>query len=335
MSHLPPRVLVADQADDLTIERTELPGIEIRGFLRLPGQAIIIANLIEAVRQRPTPVLIVGSSSTIDRAALETLAGFGVHGIVCASVGYNHVDLAAAAAVGITVCNVPDYGTDEVADHTLSLLLWGLRKLGTNALTAADPVSFWTNRTVPLRRLSECTLALLGFGRIGQAVARRADAFGLRVRWYDPYVPRGQEKVTRTSRADSLPELLHGADALSIHSQLTAETRGLVNADTLAMLPPHAVVINTARGPIIKEAALLTALREGRLGGAALDVLEQEPPGDTPLFAAYLRGELPQVLISPHVAWYSEGSAMERKRKAAAEAGRLLRGEAPFYPIHT
>ncbi|MGH2345248.1 MAG: NAD(P)-dependent oxidoreductase, partial [Chloroflexota bacterium] len=93
--------------------------------------------------------------------------------------------------------------------------------------------------------------------------------------------------------------------------------------------------INTARGPIIKEAALLTALREGRLGGAALDVLEQEPPGDTPLFAAYLRGELPQVLISPHVAWYSEGSAMERKRKAAAEAGRLLRGEAPFYPIHT
>lgn len=333
MSHLPPRVLVADQADDLSIERAELPGIEVHGVPRTPGKHIQIAMLIEIVRQRPAPVLIVGSGTTIDRPALKTLAGFGVHGIVCASVGYNHVDLAAAAALGITVCNVPDYGTDEVADHAVSLLLWSLRKLGTAAPTAADPAHFWTNRTVPVRRLADCTLALLGFGRIGQAVARRADAFGLRVRWYDPYVPRGQEKVTRTIRSENLPELLAGADALSIHSQLTPETRGMVNAETLAMLPPHAVVVNTARGPIIKEAALLAALREGRLGGAALDVLEQEPPGDTPLFAAYLRGELPQVLISPHVGWYSEGSSVERKRKAAAEAGRLLRGETPFYPI--
>ncbi|HWE63974.1 MAG TPA: NAD(P)-dependent oxidoreductase, partial [Chloroflexota bacterium] len=98
-------------------------------------------------------------------------------------------------------------------------------------------------------------------------------------------------------------------------------------------LPPHAVVINTARGPIVEEAALLTALREGRLAGAALDVLEQEPPGEIPLFAACRRGELPQVLISPHVAWYSEESSVERKRTAAVEAGRLLRREAPFNPI--
>jgi D-3-phosphoglycerate dehydrogenase len=93
------------------------------------------------------------------------------------------------------------------------------------------------------------------------------------------------------------------------------------------------VVINTARGPVVEETALLAALREGRIEGAALDVLEIEPPGDTPLFAAYLRGELPQVLISPHVAWHSAGSATERKRKAADEAGRLLRGEAPHNPL--
>ena len=333
MSQRPSRVLVADQADDLSIERAVLPDVEITALARVPGQGMNIAALIEAVRLRPAPVLIVGSGSPIDRATLETLAGLGVHGIVCASVGYNHVDLAAASAVGITVCNVPDYGTDEVADHALSLLLWCLRKLGSNAPTIGDPATFWMNRTVPIRRLSECTLALLGFGRIGQAVARRAEAFGLRVRWYDPYVPRGQEKVTRTSRVESLPELMHDADALSIHCHLSAETHGLVNGDTLAYLPSHAIVVNTARGPIIVEDALLTALRNGRLRGAALDVLEQEPPDQSPLFAAYMRGELPQVLISPHVAWYSEGSSVERKRKAAIEAGRLLRGEAPFNRI--
>jgi lactate dehydrogenase-like 2-hydroxyacid dehydrogenase len=333
MSPLPVRVLVAEQADDLAIERAALPGVEVRGLVRLTDPELSSAQLIAAVREHPAPVLIVGSHSTIDRTHLEILAGLGVHGIVCASVGYNHVDLAAANALGIAICNVPDYGTDEVADHALALLLWCLRKLGTNALTAADPERFWANRTMPLRRLATCTLALLGFGRIGQAMARRAEALGLQVRWYDPYVPRGQEKVTRTSRAESLPELLQGADALSIHCQLTAETRGLVNAGALSLLPPHAVVVNTARGPIIDETALLTALRAGQLGGAALDVLEQEPPGETPLYAAYMRGELPHVLISPHVAWYSEGSAVERKRKAALEAGRLLRGEAPFNPI--
>lgn len=333
MSQPLPGVLVADQPGDLAIERATLPGVKVVGFPSIPGQSHTVANLIRTVRQDPTPVLIVWSGDVFDRVALETLAGLGVHGIVCASVGYDHVDLATAAALGITVCNVPDYGTDEVADHALSLLLWCLRKLGTNSPTAATPQDFWTDRCLPLSRLSDCTLALLGFGRIGQAVARRAKAFGLRVRWYDPYVPRGQEKVTRTSRAESLSELLCDVDALSIHCLLNAETHGLVDANTLALLPSHAVVVNTARGSIVDEMALLTALREGRLGGAALDVLEREPPGDTPLFAAYLRGELPQVLISPHVAWYSEGSAVERKRKAATEAGRLLRRETPFNPV--
>jgi phosphoglycerate dehydrogenase-like enzyme len=334
MSQLPPRILVADQPDDLAIEREALPGVEIIGLDSGPGRSPTMAAIVDMVREQPAPVIVASSGSPFDRAALETLAGLGVQGIVCASVGYNHVDLAAAADLGITVCNVPDYGTDEVADHALSLLLWCLRKLGLNAPASADPRTFWTNRTAPLRRIAGSTLALLGFGRIGQAVARRAEGFGMRVRWYDPYVARGQEKVTRTTRVESLAELLHEADALSIHCNLTAITRGLVNAETLALLPSRAVVVNTARGPVVEEAALLAALREGRIEAAALDVLEVEPPGDGALFAAYLRGELPQVLISPHVAWYSDGSGAERKRKAAVEAGRLLRGETPHNPLH-
>lgn len=333
MNQLPPRVLIADQPEDLTIERAALPGVEVRAFPEGPEQHYSVPGLIEVVRHRPAPVLVIWSGALLDRAALKTLAGLGVHSIVCSSVGYNHVDLRAAADLGITVCNVPDYGTDEVADHAMALLLWSMRRLGEASPSATAPERFWSHRVSPLLRLSECTLAVLGFGRIGQAVARRADAFGMKVRWYDPYAPRGQDKVTRTSRAESLAELVHGADVLSIHCFLSAETRGIVNAQVLAQLPPHAVVINTARGPIVDEAALYAALRAGTIAGAALDVLEREPPGDTPLFAAYLRGELPRLLISPHVAWYSEGSAKERKRKAAEEAGRLLRGEQPFNPV--
>ncbi|TMD33661.1 MAG: C-terminal binding protein, partial [Chloroflexi bacterium] len=124
---------------------------------------------------------------------------------------------------------------------------------------------------------------MLGFGRIGQATARRAQSFGLNVRWYDPYVPRGQDKVTRTTRVESLPDLLQGCDALSIHCSLNDETRHMIDAPALVLLPPHAVVVNTARGPIIDEQALYEALLTGGLAAAAIDVLEHEPPVDNAL----------------------------------------------------
>jgi phosphoglycerate dehydrogenase-like enzyme len=178
--------------------------------------------------------------------------------------------------------------------------------------------------------LQECTLGLLGFGRIGQATARRAQSFGLNVRWYDPYVPRGQDKVTRTTRVENLPDLLQDCDALSIHCSLNHETRHMIDAAALALLPPHAMVVNTARGPVIDEQALYEALRTGRLAAAALDVLQHEPPVENALFDAYLRGELQNLLLTPHIAWYSQQSARELRRKAAEEAGRLLRGDPPY-----
>jgi lactate dehydrogenase-like 2-hydroxyacid dehydrogenase len=266
-----------------------------------------------------------------------TLAAFaesGVRGIVCASVGYDHVDLAAARAVGITVCHVPDYGTDEVADHTMALLLWCQRVLTAGRPAATEREAWWdVERFAGIRRLQGSVLALLGFGRIGQAVARRAQAFGVTVRWYDPYVPRGQEKVTASTRVESLHDLLRQADALSIHALLSAETTDLVDAQALALLPPHAVLVNTARGPILNEIALLDALRQGRLAAAALDVLAQEPPDERELYAAYQSGELPNLLLTPHVAWYSRESLIELRRKAAQEAGRLVRGEKPRNPV--
>lgn len=288
--------------------------------------------------------VITGTRLRFDGALLTRLARAGVRGLVTASVGYDHFDLAAAHEAGLIVCNVPDYGTDEVADHTLALLLWCLRELragGTPVRTAAlEPqraqrlASWWSPLHYGrLGRLRGRTLALLGFGRIGQAVARRAQAFRLEVRWYDPSVPRGQDKTTGTTRVESVGDLLRGADALSIHCLLNDATRELVGAEELALLPAHAVLVNTARGPIVDEDALLAALRDGLLAGAALDVLGQEPPVGSPLVQAYVQGELENLLITPHMAWYSPEGAAELRGKAAAEAGRLSRGEGPWNPL--
>ncbi len=327
-------ILVTDFMVDVTVERETLPGVVIESASALLRHMPRADELVSLVRERKVTVLIAWHETALDAAALAALAMAGVHGIVRAGVGYDNVDLAAARAEGITVCNVPDYGTDEVADHTLALLLWCLRGLRAASPAAIAPVGWWdTARFASIPRLQGRTLALLGFGRIGQATARRAQSFGLDVRWYDPYVPRGQDKVTRTSRAETLPALLAGADALSVHCLLSPETRGLLDAPTLALLPAHAVLVNTARGGMVDAAALRDVLRAGQLAGAAVDVLAHEPPVDDPLYSAYMRGELPTLLMTPHIAWYSRESSTEIRRKAAAEAGRLLRGQKPWNPV--
>jgi len=328
------RVLVTDFMGEPDLEREVLPGVEVESLLMLVGHAPTPADLLRVVEERPAGALIAWHEMFFSASTLAALGQAGVRGIVRAGVGYDNVDLEAAGAAGMTICNVPDYGTDEVADHAMALLLWCLRCLGDAPPGAVWPESWWdAGRFAAIRRLQRCALALLGFGRIGQAVARRAQAFGFDVRWYDPYVPRGQDKVTHTTRVENLHDLLTGADALSIHCLLSEETRHLIDAQALALLPPHAVVVNTARGSVVDESALLTALRSGRLAAAALDVLSHEPPVGNALYDAYSRGELPSVLLTPHVAWYSQQSAAELRRKAAAEAGRILRGEAPWNPV--
>jgi phosphoglycerate dehydrogenase-like enzyme len=325
------RVLITDFLAESDFEREILPGVEIDALLSLIGHPPTSADLVRVVGERPAAVLITWYEMFFDATTLAALSRAGVVGIVRAGVGFDNIDLMGARAAGITVCNVPDYGTDEVADHAIALLLWCLRCLRAAPPTTAPPTTWWgAARFAPVLRLQECTLGLLGFGRIGQATARRAQSFGLNVRWYDPYVPRGQDKVTRTTRVENLPDLLQDCDALSIHCSLNHETRHMIDAAALALLPPHAVVVNTARGPVIDEQALYEALRTGRLAAAALDVLQHEPPVENALFDAYLRGELQNLLLTPHIAWYSQQSARELRRKAAEEAGRLLRGDPPY-----
>jgi D-3-phosphoglycerate dehydrogenase / 2-oxoglutarate reductase len=236
-------------------------------------------------------------------------------------IGVDNVDIPAATERGIVVTKVPDYCIDEVSDHAMALLLSAVRKIPyANSMVHAG--KWEMPAVVPIHRLRGTVLGLVGFGRIPQLVAPKAQAFGMRVVSFDPYVPKD---VFERGRVESVEfrELLKISDYISIHSPLLPETQGLFNADAFRQMKPHAYLINTARGPIVDEAALAQALDAGQLAGAALDVMAKEPPSGSPLFGR------PNVIITPHTSFYSEESLVDLQTKAAEEVVRVLKGEAP------
>jgi D-3-phosphoglycerate dehydrogenase len=241
-------------------------------------------------------------------------------------IGVDNVDLAAATARGIVVTKVPDYCIDEVSDHTMALLLALVRKIPSSS--ARTHAGRWEMKAVvPIHRLRGSVLGLVGFGRIPQLVAPKAKSFGMRVVAYDPFVAQdvfagaGVENVT-------FADLLRASDYVSIHSPLLPETRGLFGADTFRQMKRGAYLVNTARGPIVDETALAETLDAGHLGGAALDVMTQEPPPPSPLFGRE------NVIITPHTSFYSEESLVELQTKAAEEVAAVLTGRAPRNPVN-
>jgi phosphoglycerate dehydrogenase-like enzyme len=248
-------------------------------------------------------------------------------GIVRAGVGYNNVDLDAAAARGIVVCNVPDYGTEEVADHAIMLMLAVARFLvPCHDAIRAGAWDYHVAAATP--RLRGKTLGLVGCGRIGTATALRAKAFGLDVAFYDPFAVPGLDKALGIRRVPTLDDLLRQSQVLSLHCYLDETTRHLIDAEALAKLPEGAIVVNTARGPILDQDALLEALDSGRLLGAGLDVLEREPLDNERL------RKHPKVIFTPHSAFYSVEGFEELRRKTAEEARRFLLGEPPRCPVN-
>lgn len=240
--------------------------------------------------------------------------------IIRNGVGFDSVDIAAARAHGIAVCNVPDYGTEEVADHTMALALALCRQLV--PLDQEAKALGWAIRVEPkLRRLRELSFGIVGLGRIGTATALRAKALGFRVCFYDPYQPNGVDKAVGIERAPTLEDLLRRVDVLSLHCPLNDETRHLIAERELALLRPSAFVVNTARGAVIKKAAILAALRAGRLAGAGLDVVEDEPL-KTPEEAA-----TPNLLVTCHAAFCSVESKKEMRRSSARIAQAAVLGE--------
>jgi D-3-phosphoglycerate dehydrogenase / 2-oxoglutarate reductase len=246
--------------------------------------------------------------------------------VVRYGVGVDNVDLQAATERGVWVANVPDYGRDEVADHTLALAMALLR--GVVALDRSVRDGTWDLEPArPLRRLATLTWGVVGCGAIGTAVARRAAGLGMRVLGYDLSTVRTEAPIERVP----LEGLLAEADLVSLHAALTADTHHLLGAAALARMRPTAHLVNTARGGLVEGAALLAALDAGALAGAALDVLEHEPPDEL----GWKLARHPRVVATPHAAWYSEEAFHTLKSEVAREALRVLQGGPPRSPVNT
>jgi D-3-phosphoglycerate dehydrogenase len=286
------------------------------------------------VAREPTPEAIVRAATAAD-ALLVTYAKITAEMIRQMTrcriisrfgIGVDNVDIPAATERGIVVTKVPDYCIDEVSDHALALLLALVRKIPFSS--AQVHAGKWAmSAVVPIHRLRGSVLGLVGFGRIPQLVAPKAKAFGIRVVAFDPFV--SPEVFTRAGveRVD-FSEMLAISDYVSIHSPLLPETRGLFGDDVFRHMKPTAYLINTARGPIVDEAALARALDAGELAGAALDVMPQEPPVDSPLLGR------DNVIITPHTSFYSEESLVDLQVRAAEEVVRVLGGQAPRHPVN-
>lgn len=238
-------------------------------------------------------------------------------------IGVDNVDLAAAARRGVVVTNVPDYSVEEVAVHTLGLLLALTRRLP-EACALVGRGGWGLDGLRPIRRLSTQRAGLVGFGRIARRLAGYLSAIGCEVVVHDPFVQPGPGIPPLLP----LPDLLRGCDVVSLHAPLTPQTRGLISAAELAMMKPGAVLINTARGGLVDVDAVIGALRAGQLRAAALDVLDAEPPA-----AGRLPADLPGLLVTPHMAYYSEESIAESQRKAVTQVIKVLTGGQPDYPV--
>jgi D-3-phosphoglycerate dehydrogenase / 2-oxoglutarate reductase len=241
--------------------------------------------------------------------------------VVRTGVGYDSLDVAALTARGVMACNVPDYCISDLAEHTMALLLAWWRRIG--EMDRQVRTQGWGLPIKPMHRLEGKTLGILGLGRMGQAVAVRATGFGVTLTAFDPYIPDPVFQSLGVTRL-SLEELCRTADIVTIHSPLTPETRHLICDRTLALMKPTAVIVNTARGGLIKTDDLARAIGAGRIAGAALDVIEEEPLAmDHPI-----RG-LSRVILTPHAAWYSEEAEPALRRRAAQIAVQGLKGERP------
>ena len=313
-------VVVADFLVDDSVETSVLEGVARLVTARARDEQELLPFLPEA-----DAILLFHDITLLGDATFN--AATRCRCVVRAGVGFNNVDLAAAAKRGVVVCNVPDYGTEEVADHAIMFLLAAARRLIRchSAIRAGD----WNYEcALGTPRLRGKTFGVIGCGRIGTATALRAKAFGLDVVFFDPFVPEGTDKALGIRRVYDLAELFGQSHFVSLHCYLDDSTRHLINEKTLAAMRPGAFLINTARGPVVDQKALVTALDSGHLAGAALDVVEREPLDDDRLRFH------PNVILTPHSAFYSVEGFIELRTKAAAEVRRVLLGEAPRNPVN-
>jgi C-terminal binding protein len=319
------KVLITDYlTGPPTIEQEQLAGIAAVDCLLAKSHQELIGKVNDA------DGLIVFHEVTIPSQVIDVLERCRV--VVRGGVGFDGVDLAAAGRRGICVCNVPDYAVDEVADHAIGLMLACNRGLMRADRRLRQSLSPWNYHAVePIFRLSEATMGIIGLGRIGTATALRARALKMRVLACDPYIRPGIGKAVGVQMAD-LDAVLADSDVVSLHVPLTDETHGMIDADALDKMKPHAILVNTARGAVVDVDALTEALRSKRIAAAGIDVLPTEPPEPSSRLIQLWRESTDRpvnLVITPHSAFYSESSLIEVRVKAAQEVARVLQGKPP------
>ena len=296
---------------------------------RVPAQMTSLPFIGDAdeviARTRDADALII-SSSPVTRRVMEALEG--VKAVMRTGVGYDVIDVPAATELGVVVINVPDVWIREVANHALALLLAWNRKIVT--LDREVHAGTWSSR-VPgagTGSLHGETVGIVGLGNIGSAFARRIAALEIRVIACDPYVDDARFRTLGVERVD-LATLAARADYVSVHALLNAETRGLISADFFRRMKPTACLVNTSRGPVVDEHALVRALQDGQLAGAALDVFEEEPlAADSPL------RRMDNVILTPHAAYFSSPAVAQVPKRCGEEIARVLLKERPINVVN-
>jgi phosphoglycerate dehydrogenase-like enzyme len=297
---------------EASVERPFLEGVASLRTVWLEYNATLPAEVLEA------HALILWHGPLVNAPVIAQMKN--CRAIIRNGVGFDTVDTVAAAQAGIPVCNVPDYGTEEVADHAIALALALYRQLFPLDLEAKQ-LGWKINVAGKMRRLRTQTFGLVGLGRIGTATALRAKAFGFRVVFYDPYVPSGTHKAVGIERVASLDELLRISDTISIHCPLTPETRSMIGADEVARMKPGAFIVNTARGDIVQKAPVFAALRSGHLAGAGLDVVEAEP------LRTAEEAATPNLIVTCHAAFCSPEGMVEMRSTSAKIARAAVTGQ--------
>lgn len=299
-----------------------------RDFFAKHGIELKVANTFNPDEALPLLLdadAIVVNRCPIQRPVIEKLSRCRV--IVRYGVGYDNVDVRAATEKGIIVCNVPDYCTHDVATHAVALLLCCWRKVhfGDAALKRGE----WHRFTAiaPVHRTIGKTVGLFGFGRIGKRVAELLYPFGFKIIAYDPYLTE-EEFLLHGAEQVNFEELLERSDAITLHAPLTDETKGIFNRSAFSRMKRGVIFVNTARGGIVDEEALLWALDEGIVAAAGLDVFVNEPSPNPKLV------QHPKVIATPHWAWYSEEAMWDLRRKVAEQVVQALRGERPTHAVN-
>jgi D-3-phosphoglycerate dehydrogenase len=257
-----------------------------------------------------------------------------IKGIVRYGVGYDTIDLEEIRKRGLVFCNTPDYGTEEVSDTAIAMLMSIVRGVHDYDFNSRKFFDNWQENTLShIHRTSELKLGVIGAGRIGTALMRKASAIGFKVFFYDPYVQPGYEKAIGVNRYEELVDLLHFSDVVSIHTPLTSETKGMVDLNFVSSMKEGASLINTARGEIISNLDILyDAIESNKIYAIGLDVLPEEPPSECKLISQW-RQHKPlssRVIINPHASYFSQESYVEMRTKAAKNAKRILDGIEPI-----